>query len=54
MRAEVDVAAFEFVSRRSAPMGEAADPADVSNFRDRMRRVVFEPYSAYCSPISRV
>lgn len=51
MRAEVDAADFEFVSWRSAPIGEAADPTDVSNLRDRMRRVVFEPCSAYARDI---
>ncbi|WP_312010278.1 glycosyltransferase [Bradyrhizobium cenepequi] len=51
MRAEVDAGDFEFVSWRSAPIGEAADPADVSNLRDRMRRVVFEPCSAYATDI---
>lgn len=51
MRAEVDAADFEFVSWRSAPIGEAADPTDVSNLRDRMRRVVFEPCSAYATDI---
>lgn len=51
MRAEVDAADFEFVSWRSAPIGEAADPTDVSNLQDRMRRVVFEPCSAYARDI---
>lgn len=51
MRAEVDAADFEFVSWRSAPIGEAADPTDVSNLQDRMRRVVFEPCSAYATDI---
>lgn len=51
MRAEVDAADFEFVSWRSAPIGEAADPTDVSNLRDRVRRVVFEPCSAYATDI---
>lgn len=51
MRAEVDAADFEFVSWRSAPIGEAADPTDVSNLQDRMRRVVFEPCSTYARDI---
>lgn len=51
MRAEVDAADFEFVPWRSAPIGEAADPTDVSNLRDRMRRVIFEPCSAYARDI---
>lgn len=51
MRAEVDAADFEFVSWRSAPIGDAADPTDVSNLQDRMRRVVFEPCSAYARDI---
>ncbi|ANW02774.1 glycosyl transferase family 28 [Bradyrhizobium icense] len=51
MRAEVDAADFEFVSWRRAPIGEAADPADLSNLRDRMRRVIFEPCSAYAADI---
>lgn len=51
MRAEVDAADFEFVSWRSAPIGEAADPTDVSNLQDRMRRVVFEPCPAYATDI---
>ncbi|UPJ47723.1 transposase [Bradyrhizobium sp. 200] len=35
------------------PIGEAADLANVSNLRDRMRKVVLEPCSAYRSPRSR-
>nr|WP_146991658.1 glycosyltransferase [Bradyrhizobium macuxiense] len=51
MRTEVEAADFEFVTWLRAPMGEAADPTDVSDIRDRMRRVVFEPCSAYAADI---
>lgn len=43
MRTEVEAADFEFVTWRRAPKGRAADP--------RMRRVVFEPCSAYAADI---
>ncbi|MGY4426404.1 UDP:flavonoid glycosyltransferase YjiC (YdhE family) [Bradyrhizobium sp. JR6.1] len=51
MRTEVEAADFEFVTWCRAPKGEAADPTDVSDLRDRMRRVVFEPCSAYAADI---
>ncbi|WP_038388478.1 glycosyltransferase, partial [Bradyrhizobium elkanii] len=51
MRTEVEAADFEFVTWRRAPKGRAADPTDVSDLRDRMRRVVFEPCSAYAADI---
>nr|WP_076861852.1 glycosyltransferase [Bradyrhizobium mercantei] len=51
MRDEVEAAGFEFVTWLRAPMGEVADPTDISDIRDRMRRVVFEPCSAYAADI---
>ncbi|WP_456639518.1 glycosyltransferase [Bradyrhizobium sp. USDA 10063] len=51
MRAEVEAADFEFVTWRRAPIGAAADPTDVSDMQGRMRRVVFEPCSAYAADI---
>ncbi|WP_407169193.1 glycosyltransferase [Bradyrhizobium sp. ORS 111] len=51
MRVEIEAADFEFVTWRRAPIGRAADPTDVSDMRERMRRVVFEPCSAYAADI---
>ncbi|WP_407177209.1 glycosyltransferase [Bradyrhizobium sp. STM 3562] len=51
MRAEVEAAEFEFVTWRRAPIGEAADPTDVSDMQDWVRRTVFEPCSAYAADI---
>ncbi|WP_024510882.1 glycosyltransferase [Bradyrhizobium sp. ARR65] len=51
MRAEVEAAEFEFVTWRRAPIGEAADPTDVSDMQDWVHRAVFEPCSAYAADI---
>nr|WP_035721948.1 nucleotide disphospho-sugar-binding domain-containing protein [Bradyrhizobium sp. ARR65] len=51
MRPEVEAADFEFVTWRRAPTEMAADPTDISNPQERMRRVVFEPCSAYAADI---
>jgi UDP:flavonoid glycosyltransferase YjiC (YdhE family) len=51
MRAEVEAAGFEFVTWRRAPTGEAADPADVSDMQDWIRRTVFDPAADYAADI---
>ena len=51
MRAEVEAAGFEFVTWRRAPTGEAADPADVSDMQDWIRRTVFDPAAVYAADI---
>ncbi|WP_454644936.1 glycosyltransferase [Bradyrhizobium liaoningense] len=51
MRAEVESADFEFVTWRRAPTGEAADPTDLSDMSQWIRRVVFDPCSAYAADI---
>jgi MGT family glycosyltransferase len=51
MRAEVEVASFEFAAWRRAPIGKAADPADVSDMQDWIRRTVFEPAAAYAADV---
>ena len=51
MRAEVEAAEFEFVTWRRAPTGEAADPTDISDMQDWMRRTLFDPASAYAADI---
>jgi hypothetical protein len=47
MRDEVVAADFAFVTWRRAPIGDAADPADVSDMNDWLRRAIFEPAVAY-------
>ena len=39
MRDEVEAADFEFVTWRRAPIGTAADPTDISDLKDWLRRV---------------
>jgi UDP:flavonoid glycosyltransferase YjiC (YdhE family) len=51
MRAEVEAAGFEFVTWRRAPTGEAADPADVSDMQDWIRRTLFDPAAVYAADI---
>ncbi|MBH5384914.1 glycosyltransferase family 1 protein [Bradyrhizobium sp. CNPSo 4019] len=51
MRAEVESADFEFVTWRRAPTGKAADPTDLSDMSQWIRRVVFDPCSAYAADI---
>jgi UDP:flavonoid glycosyltransferase YjiC (YdhE family) len=47
MRDEVVAADFAFVTWRRAPIGDDADPADVSDMNDWLRRAIFEPAVAY-------
>ena len=47
MRREVEASGFAFVSWRRAPTGTAADPVDVSDIRDFLRRVIFDPAALY-------
>lgn len=49
MRAEVETDGFEFVSWRRAPTGEAADPVDISDMQDVIRRAIFEPAALYAA-----
>jgi UDP:flavonoid glycosyltransferase YjiC (YdhE family) len=51
MRAEVEAAEFEFVTWRRAPIGEAADPPDLSDLPDWIRRAIFVPAAAYAADI---
>jgi MGT family glycosyltransferase len=51
MRAEVEAAGFEYVTWRRAPTGEAADPADVSDMQDWIRRTLFDPAAVYAADI---
>ena len=51
MRAEVEADGFEFVTWRRAPTGEAADPTDVSDIQDWMRRAIFDPAAAYAADL---
>jgi UDP:flavonoid glycosyltransferase YjiC (YdhE family) len=51
MRAEVEADGFEFVKWRRAPTGEAADPTDVSDIQDWMRRAIFDPAAAYAADL---
>jgi UDP:flavonoid glycosyltransferase YjiC (YdhE family) len=51
MRAEIEVADFEYVGWRRAPVGEAADPTDVSDMQDWMRKALFVPAAAYAADI---
>src|SRR5258707_10025457 len=51
MRHEVEAAGFEFVTWRRAPTGEAADPTDISDMQDWIRRTVFDPAGAYAADI---
>lgn len=51
MRDEVDAARFEFVTWNRAPTGSDADPTDVSDIKDWMRRAMFDPAFAYAADI---
>lgn len=51
MRGEVQAADFEFVTWRRAPTGNAADPADISDMEDWLRRALFAPAAAYAADI---
>ena len=51
MRAEVEAADFEFVTWRRAPTGEAADPTDVSDMQDWVRRTLFDPAAVYAADL---
>ena len=51
MRAEVEVADFQFVTWHRAPVGEAAEPTDVSDMQDWMRRAMFGPAGAYAADV---
>ena len=51
MRAEVESAGFEFVTWRRAPIGGDADPADISDMPQWIRRAVFDPCPAYAADI---
>ncbi|MCA6108953.1 glycosyltransferase [Bradyrhizobium cenepequi] len=51
MRAEVEAAGFEFVTWRRAPIGEAADPTDVSDIQELIRRIIFDPAALYAADI---
>lgn len=46
MRSEIESADFEYVPWRRAPTGEAADPTDVSDMPQWIRRIVFDPCPA--------
>jgi MGT family glycosyltransferase len=49
MRDEVEAADFEFATWRRAPIGSAADPTDVSDLKDWLRRAIFDPARAYAA-----
>jgi MGT family glycosyltransferase len=51
MRAEVETAGFAFVAWRRAPTGQAADPVDISDMQDFMRRALFDPAALYAADI---
>jgi len=51
MRAEVETDGFEFVTWRRAPTGEAADPVDMSDVQDAIRRALFDPAALYAADI---
>jgi UDP:flavonoid glycosyltransferase YjiC (YdhE family) len=51
MRFEVEVSGFEFVTWRRAPTGTAADPVDVSDIQDFLRRAIFDPAALYAADI---
>jgi UDP:flavonoid glycosyltransferase YjiC (YdhE family) len=51
MRGEVELADFEFVTWRCAPVGSDADPTDVSDRANWFRKAVFEPAAAYAADI---
>lgn len=49
MRSEVEDSGFAFVTWRRAPTGTAADPVDVSDMHDFMRRALFDPAPLYAA-----
>jgi MGT family glycosyltransferase len=51
MRDEVLAADFDFVTWRRAPTGRAADPTDVSDLRDALRRTLADPANDYAADI---
>lgn len=51
MRAEVETDGFEFVAWRRAPTGEAADPVDISDVQDAIRRAIFDPAALYAADV---
>ncbi|MCK1390752.1 glycosyltransferase family 1 protein [Bradyrhizobium sp. 1] len=51
MRSEVEASGFEFVTWRRAPTGVAADPVDVSDMQDFLRRAIFDPAALYAADI---
>jgi len=51
MRGEVEAADFEFMAWRRAPVGAAADPTDIADLQDWLRRAVFEPCPAYAADV---
>jgi UDP:flavonoid glycosyltransferase YjiC (YdhE family) len=52
MRREVEASGFAFVTWRRAPAGTAADPVDVSDINDFLRRAIFDPAALYAADIS--
>jgi MGT family glycosyltransferase len=48
---EIKAASFEFVTWRRAPIGSAADPADVSNLADAFRHYCFDPAADYAMDV---
>ena len=51
MRAEVEASGFEFVTWRRAPIGTAADPVDISDIQDFLRRAIFDPAALYAADV---
>jgi UDP:flavonoid glycosyltransferase YjiC (YdhE family) len=49
MRSEIEASGFEFVAWRRAPTGAAADPVDVSDMQDFLRRAIFDPAALYAA-----
>jgi MGT family glycosyltransferase len=51
MREQVEDSEFEFCSWYRAPTGTAADPTDVSDLKDWIRRAIYDPCAAYAADI---
>ncbi|MEI9984517.1 MAG: nucleotide disphospho-sugar-binding domain-containing protein [Aliidongia sp.] len=51
MREQVEAAEFDFRTWYRAPSGNAADPTDVSDLKEWMRRAIFDPCAAYAADI---
>jgi UDP:flavonoid glycosyltransferase YjiC (YdhE family) len=49
MRREVEASGFAFATWRRAPTGTAADPVDVSDIQDFLRRAIFDPAALYAA-----